>query len=318
MMGQRPLDFWLRLVDDLLNERVDSALEEHGVTRRQWAMINLLTSGTASRADLDAALAPFLPPPDRTSSTQEELSELVDSGWISQENGSYALTDRGRLVHGRLEAAWARRNDELMRGISAADVSHLIGLLERLARNLGWAGDSGITDTLDRLPGDVSNGDHVEVVDIALQPVAVIRGRATTEEISGFLGAAFAEVLAVLEHQQHSPAGPPFGRYLPESAGTFDIVAGFPSSGVIEPAGRVEPDELPGGHVARIVYRGDYAGVGKAYEALRNWVDQHGYVSTGPAWESYLDEPDVPEPRTMIQLPCRAPDSQQPGADRSS
>lgn len=71
MMGQRPLDFWLRLVDDLLNERVDSALEEHGVTRRQWAMINLLTSGTASRADLDAALAPFLPPPDRTSSAQE-------------------------------------------------------------------------------------------------------------------------------------------------------------------------------------------------------------------------------------------------------
>lgn len=318
MTGQRPLDFWLRLVDGLLNERVDSALEEHGVTRRQWAMINLLTSGAAGWADLDSALAPFLPPPDQTSSSQEELSELVESGWVSEQDSSYTLTDRGRLVHSRLEAAWARRNQELMRGISGADLANLIGLLERLARNLGWAGDAGTVDTADGLPEEDWNDGQVELVESSGQPAAVIRGTVRTEEISAFLGGAFAEILEVLDRQQHPPAGPPFGRFLPAAGEGFDVVAGFPCSGVIQASGRVEPDALPGGYAARILYRGDYAGVGEAYEVLRAWVEQHGYVSTGPAWESYLDGPEVPEPRTVIQLPCRALDSTSPGDEPGS
>ncbi|HEU4545248.1 MAG TPA: GyrI-like domain-containing protein [Microlunatus sp.] len=316
-MGQRPLEFWLRLVDDLLNERIDSALEEHGVTRRQWAMINVLTASTASRADLDVAVARFFPPPDRTSSTEEELSELVESGWIAQENGFYELSERGRVVHNRLEAAWARRDHELMSGISAAELSQVIDLLERLARNLGWVDETGSVDTPVRSPYEVFDGDQVDVVDSVAQPVAVIRGKATTEELAGFLGGAFAEVLAEMDRQQQPPIGPPFGQYEPEPSGVFDIVAGFPCRGEIRPSGRVEPDVLPGGHIARMLYRGDYAGLGTAYEALQGWVDQNGYVSTGPAWESYLDEPDVPQPRTLVQLPCRPTPPDRPSPEGS-
>ena len=31
-----------------------------------------------------------------------------------------------------------------------------------------------------------------------------------------------------------------------------------------------------------------------------------GYRPSGAPWESYLDEPDVSEPRTMVYLPCVA------------
>lgn len=305
MKVQRPLDFWLRLVDDLLSKSFGSALEEHGLTRRQWATVNLLSAGPARRADLDAVLAPFLPPPELASSSAEELSELVDSGWLSDRDGTYTLTERGRLVHGRLEAAWQRRNDELLRGISTDEVSHLIGLLERLAGNLGWSGDSGPDATFDEELEQNRHAYQVEMVETSAQRAAVVRGTARSEEISAFLGAAFSEVLAVLEHQGAPPAGPPFARYVPGPTGTFDVVAGFPCLGLINPSGRVQPDELPGGSIARTLHHGGYAGVGEAYDALDTWIVRRGYVATGPAWESYLDGPDVPEPRTLVQLPCR-------------
>jgi effector-binding domain-containing protein len=56
--------------------------------------------------------------------------------------------------------------------------------------------------------------------------------------------------------------------------------------------------------VARTVHRGAYDELGLTYEALEKWVVENGYRVTGAPWESYLDEPDVAEPRTEVYLPC--------------
>ncbi len=62
--------------------------------------------------------------------------------------------------------------------------------------------------------------------------------------------------------------------------------------------------------MATATHRGDYAAIGATYGALNDWVVANGHVVTGQPWESYLDEPDVPEPRTRVHLPCaRAPQS---------
>ena len=71
----RPLDFWLKLVDTLINLHFRAMLEEHGIVRRQWEMMRMLSRGPASQEDLDAALAPFLPEGESGSSAAE-LSEL--------------------------------------------------------------------------------------------------------------------------------------------------------------------------------------------------------------------------------------------------
>ena len=60
-LPHRPLDFWLKLVDTLINVHFQIMLEEHGIIRRQWEMMRLLSRAPASQDDLDAALAPFLP-----------------------------------------------------------------------------------------------------------------------------------------------------------------------------------------------------------------------------------------------------------------
>ena len=58
MNAQRPLGYWLKLVDSLIDEQFAATLEEHGVTRRQWQVLNLLEQQPATEAQLDAGLSP--------------------------------------------------------------------------------------------------------------------------------------------------------------------------------------------------------------------------------------------------------------------
>jgi effector-binding domain-containing protein len=145
---------------------------------------------------------------------------------------------------------------------------------------------------------------EVEVVPLQPQPAAIIHAHVTVADIPGFIGGAFGEVIQTLSGQGLSPAGPPFGRYVAVDDG-FDVEAGFPTTGVVQPSGRVVACELPGGQAARVLHRGAYAGVAAAYSAASEWLTAHGYVATGPPWESYLDGPEVAEPRTVVCLPCR-------------
>lgn len=144
----------------------------------------------------------------------------------------------------------------------------------------------------------------VELVDTQPEQVAVVRGHVTVTEIPGFLGAAFGEVIQTLSAQGLAPTGAPFGRFVPAGDG-FDVEAGFPATGDVTPAGRVIPGELPGGPTARVMHKGGYGEVAAAYDAAVEWVGAHGYVATAPPWETYLDGPDVAEPRTVVSLPCR-------------
>ena len=81
------------------------------------------------------------------------------------------------------------------------------------------------------------------------QPAAVVHAYVKQEDIAEFLGGAFEEVVTALGQQGLSPAGPPFGRCVPSDGG-FQVEAGYPVDRSVKAAGRVTPDELPGGTVA--------------------------------------------------------------------
>lgn len=136
------------------------------------------------------------------------------------------------------------------------------------------------------------------------QPAAVVRGHVTEAELPAFLGAAFGEVGAAIGTQHAQPAGPPFGRYRLVEDG-FEVEAGIPTTRGIAPSGRVEPVLLPGGPVATTLHVGSYAEVAAAYRAVEEWVAGSGYAVDGDPWESYLDGPEVAEPRTLVCFPCR-------------
>ena len=137
MAAQRPVDFWLKLVDKLINEHFSRTLEEHGVTRRQWEVMNLLSRGSASYEELAEVLAPFRTELEATTLT-EDLAELVESGWLAGQEDVYQLTDRGRTSYQRLEPVLRSTNERIARGVSTEDYSTTLEVLERMANNLGW------------------------------------------------------------------------------------------------------------------------------------------------------------------------------------
>ncbi|WP_454197356.1 DUF302 domain-containing protein [Nocardia sp. Marseille-Q1738] len=81
----------------------------------------------------------------------------------------------------------------------------------------------------------------------------------------------------------------------------------------VEPAPKLGPSSgaevivVPGTLVARTCHRGSYRDLGAAYTALREWLHNSGYRTTGPPTEAYLIGPDeVTDPRmllTEIRLP---------------
>jgi len=139
-MDIRPLGYWLRLVDRLIDEQFATTLEEHGITRRQWQLMNVLAQAPASVAELDAAIAPFLAAAteerERESSV-EHLTELIESAWVDATPTGYELTVRGQAALERLAVVVAEQRTVITAGVTDAEYEQTVGVLQRVAANLG-------------------------------------------------------------------------------------------------------------------------------------------------------------------------------------
>jgi hypothetical protein len=126
----------------MIDEQFASTLEEHGVTRRQWQLLNVLSRETATVEQLDAAVAPFLSAnsddPSETSAA-EHLIELVESTWVAETGARYQLTERGHLAFERLAEVVTTQRTVMTVGLSSDEYEATVGALERMARNLGWS-----------------------------------------------------------------------------------------------------------------------------------------------------------------------------------
>ena len=143
MTDTRPIGFWLRLVDRLIDEQFARTLEEHGVTRRQWQLMNVLANGPASVAQLDAEVAPFLQAATDDSPAEtsvEHLTELIESAWVDATPTGYELTERGQSSLARLEAVVAEQRTVITAGLSEDEYAATVRVLERMAQNLGYTG----------------------------------------------------------------------------------------------------------------------------------------------------------------------------------
>lgn len=142
MNAQRPIGYWLKLVDSLISEQFATSLEEHGVTRRQWQLLNLLGDKPHTSEELMSALAPFfdeVSPEGEPASPAEHLAELLESGWVAQDGDSYALTDRGKISLERLTELVEGMRERSSAGVTQEQYETTIATLQRVATNLGWS-----------------------------------------------------------------------------------------------------------------------------------------------------------------------------------
>jgi hypothetical protein len=136
-MPERPIGYWLRLVDNLIQDQFSRTLDEHGVTRIQWQLLNALASGPHTAVELDSATRPFLAG-GGTGSSAEHLTELIDSGWVEATGSIYQLTERGNGARERLSNVVAGQRTAMAAGLTEVEYTTTIRTLELVARNLGW------------------------------------------------------------------------------------------------------------------------------------------------------------------------------------
>lgn len=133
----RPIGFWLKLVDRLIDEQFDAALNEFGVSRHQWEILNILSPGPSTLARLNRELEPFLDP-DAGANTADHIAGLIDRGWVDVAFEYYELTGEGASKHAELHRVVAKRRAAGLADLSEEDYSTTIRSLERVARTLGW------------------------------------------------------------------------------------------------------------------------------------------------------------------------------------
>ena len=122
----KPIGWWLKEVDRLLEESFEQVLTTDGLTRRQWQALN----AAAGPESIAAALAPFLTgePAELTAVTDP----LVERGWLSGDH----LTPAGAAALEALTTKVQAQRRRVTAGLSDQEYVATVGVLRRMADNL--------------------------------------------------------------------------------------------------------------------------------------------------------------------------------------
>jgi DNA-binding MarR family transcriptional regulator len=132
--SQRPIGYWLKELDRLIDKHFELQLGNAGLSRRQWQLLNLLDDHPRSVPELQAELEPFLQ--DAADDLSDPLSGLVTRGWAESTDNIVNLTETGQAHFEIVKAKVAELRQALMKGISPEEYQATIDLLSRMAANL--------------------------------------------------------------------------------------------------------------------------------------------------------------------------------------
>ncbi len=128
--AQRPIGWWVKHLDALLEDVVDGAVAGEGLTRRHWQVLHSLSAAPSDEAELARALADF------GGDVPAVAADLYGRGWVDRSTGTLALTAEGRTAHERLERAIGRVRRHAADGLSRQEYERTVLVLRRMAENV--------------------------------------------------------------------------------------------------------------------------------------------------------------------------------------
>jgi hypothetical protein len=131
MAEERPIGWWVKRLDTLLEQAVDAVVDAEGLTRRHWQVLHSLATGTEQEAEVRTALADF--PGD----VDVVVSDLVSRGWVVRlGTGRVGLTPDGSAAHARVSRAVGRVRRHAADGLSRNEYERTILVLSRMVANV--------------------------------------------------------------------------------------------------------------------------------------------------------------------------------------
>ena len=136
----KPIGYWLKHLDGLIEGAAERAFAEEKLTRRHWQIMNVLRESPQDEAGLTEAIRPFWGPGAIT--LHEVTSELTQRGWLTQDDsGRYWLTPAGQAGHAAVEEKVRGIRATFLTGLTEEDYFGTLRVLQRMAGNLERAAD---------------------------------------------------------------------------------------------------------------------------------------------------------------------------------
>jgi DNA-binding MarR family transcriptional regulator len=135
MAERKPIGFWLKELDQLIEGTLDRALTDEGVTRRDWQVLNALDSQPAPREVVVEALRPFwgveAADPDAV------LEGLIARGWALRDPAdNFSLSPEGDAARAGLLEKVRELRIAIADGITPEQYNTTVDTLGRMAANL--------------------------------------------------------------------------------------------------------------------------------------------------------------------------------------
>jgi DNA-binding MarR family transcriptional regulator len=131
---RRPIGYWLKHLDGLIEAAFDRTLTGQGVTRRHWQALNTRHERPFTQAAIADALAPFLA--DDPGADERVIDELVARGWVERgEDNVLKLTPMETEVHAALLERIQVTRQQLVRGVTQEEYLATVDVLRRMAGN---------------------------------------------------------------------------------------------------------------------------------------------------------------------------------------
>ena len=128
------IGYWIKRLDASLETQLDSTLARLRLTRRQWEVLNALSSGPATPADVRIILRPFNP--EVGGDAQErDMAALVRNRLVFLLDGRLSLTEAGSTVQAEAAALVEDTRRELTAGIGADEYAMAVSVLQRMSQN---------------------------------------------------------------------------------------------------------------------------------------------------------------------------------------
>jgi DNA-binding MarR family transcriptional regulator len=135
MADRKPIGYWLKELDHLIEATLDRALADEGVTRRDWQLLNALGPDAVPRAQVIEALRPFW----GVEATEPDaiLDDLIGRGWALRDPADrFSLSPEGDAARASLLEKVKALRAAIADGITPEQYNTTIDTLGRMAANL--------------------------------------------------------------------------------------------------------------------------------------------------------------------------------------
>lgn len=131
----RPIGYWVKRLDSSLEAQLDSTLARLRLTRRQWQVLNTLSAGPVTPAEIRDVLHPFHSTDDDGDAQERDMAALVRKRLVILLDGRLTLTESGASLHSEASGLVDATRRELTAGIGADEYAMAVSVLERMSHN---------------------------------------------------------------------------------------------------------------------------------------------------------------------------------------